>query len=98
MGLKKLVGCKIISKFVLTTTNTLQLMDKRMIDIAYFLSFCIEQYKTAKGISGAEAMQIFDHYGVLEYLSEHYDVLHTQNHHWILEDINEFISLRTNNK
>ena len=32
MELKKLVGCKIIIKFVLTTTNTLQLMDKRMID------------------------------------------------------------------
>lgn len=32
-------------------------MDKRIQDIAYFISFCIEQYKTAKMLSGAEAMR-----------------------------------------
>lgn len=69
-------------------------MDKRNQDIAYFLSFCIEQYKNAKGIDGTDAMEIFLKYGVLDYLNEHFEILHTQNRQWILEDIDEFIELR----
>lgn len=69
-------------------------MDKRNLDIAYFLSFCIEQYKTEKGISGADAVQVLKLYGVLEYLAEHFDVLHTQSKQWLLADIDEFIQIR----
>ena len=61
---------------------------------AYFLSFCIEQYKNKKGITGLEAMRLLDKYGVLEYLNSHYDILHTQSRQWLLEDIDEFISFR----
>ena len=39
-------------------------------------------------------MMEFDKYGVLEYLDEFFDVLHTQSHHWILADIEEFINTR----
>lgn len=49
-------------------------MDKRNQDIAYFLSFCIEQYKNAKGIDGTDAMEIFLKYGVLDYLNEHFEI------------------------
>ena len=73
-------------------------MDKKKHDITYFLSFCIEQYKHKKCISGREALEEFDKYGVLEYLKEHYDALHTQNHHWILEEIEDFIELRKTEK
>jgi len=69
-------------------------MDEKATDRAYFLSFCIEQYKNAKHIGGEEAMRILDHYGALEYLSAHFDTLHTQSHHWLLADIDEYISLR----
>ena len=69
-------------------------MDKKTQDIAYFVSFCIEQYKNAKHLTGAEAMHQLDRYGVLDYLSKHYEILHTQNYQWILEDIDEFIRLR----
>lgn len=69
-------------------------MDKNKLDIAYFLSFCIEQYKKEKGISGAEAAQLLQGYGVLEYLKEHFEVLHTQSKQWLLADIDEFIKLR----
>ena len=48
-------------------------MNKKNLDIAYFLSFCIEQYKEAKHLSGAEAAKIFDRYGVLEYLEQHFE-------------------------
>lgn len=63
-------------------------------DIAYFLSFCVEQYKTAKGLTGYEAMSILSKYGVLEYLEEHYEPLHSQSRQWIMEDIDEFINIR----
>ena len=69
-------------------------MDKRKQDIAYFISFCIEQYKTAKGISGSKAMTLLSKYGVLEYLAEHWEVLHTQSRQWIIEDIDDFIRTR----
>jgi hypothetical protein len=69
-------------------------MDKHQRDLSYFISFCIEQYKNAKEIDGAEAMEIFSKYGLLEYLEEHYEILHTQNHHWILEDIDKFLEIR----
>lgn len=73
-------------------------MDKRNLDIAYFLSFCIEQYKTEKGISGADAVQVLKLYGVLEYLAEHFDVLHTQSKQRLLADIDEFIHIRKDRK
>ena len=69
-------------------------MNKRKLDIAYFLSFCIEQYKKEKGISGAEAARLLQGYGVLEYLKEHFEVLHTQSKQWLVADIDEFIKLR----
>ena len=59
-----------------------------------FISFCIEQYKAAKGMAGEDAMRLLSHYGVLEYLGEFYDVLHTQGGQWIIADIDEFINLR----
>ena len=69
-------------------------MDRKHQDIAYFISFCIEQYKNAKGLTGEQAMRTLDEYGVLEYLEEHFDVLHTQSHQWIMGDIDEFIDIR----
>jgi len=71
-------------------------MNKKKQDIAYFVSFCIEQYKNAKHLTGAETLQLLDKYKVLDYLSEHYEILHTQSRQWILEDIEEFIKLRKN--
>ena len=69
-------------------------MNKQEQDIAYFLSFCIEQYKKEKKLTGSEAMLYLNKYGVLDYLEEHFDVLHTQSRQWLLEDIDEYINLR----
>lgn len=70
-------------------------MDKKKQDIAYFLSFCIEQYKNEKEMNGAEVLETFARYGVLDYLNNHFEILHTQSRQWILEDIDEFINART---
>ena len=69
-------------------------MDKKKQDIAYFLSFCIEQYKKKKGMNGVEVLDTFTKYGVLDYLNNHFEILHTQSRQWVLEDIDEYINTR----
>ena len=69
-------------------------MNKKQQDIAYFLSFCTEQYKNEKHMSCSDTMDILVKYGVLDYLAEHYEMLHTQGRQWLMEDIDEFIALR----
>lgn len=69
-------------------------MNKRELDIAYFLSFCIEQYKMEQGLSGEEVMNLFERYNVLPYLSDNFEVLHTQSRQWLLEEIEDYIAKR----
>lgn len=66
--------------------------------IAYFLSFCVEIYKDAHSLSGEEASSLLLELGALDYLKENYDVIHTQSHHWILSDLEEFLSNTKKNK
>ena len=63
-------------------------------EISYFISFCIEQYKQKHQLTGEQAMLELDKYGVLEYLEEFYEVLHTQSAQWIVEDIDNYINQR----
>lgn len=63
-------------------------------DISLFLAFCIEQYKQRHHLNGEQSMQALNQYGVLEYLTECYEPLHTQSAQWIMEDIDEFIEKR----
>lgn len=67
-------------------------MDKRELDIAYFLSFCIEQYKMERGLSGEDTMSLFEKYNVLPYLSDNFEVLHTQGRQWLIEEIDDYIA------
>ncbi len=69
-------------------------MDKKRQDVAYFLSFCIEQYMNEKQLTHKEAIELFSGNGVFEYLSEHFEILHTQSRQWIIEDIDEYIKIR----
>ena len=56
-----------------------------------FVSFCIEQYKKANKLNGAEAEQLFLQRGVIDFLLEHYEVLHTQGEQAILSEIDEYL-------
>ncbi|MBR5238486.1 MAG: DUF3791 domain-containing protein [Paludibacteraceae bacterium] len=69
-------------------------MNKKNQDITYFISFCVEQYKHVKHLDVECVMALFSEFGVLDYLNEHFEILHTQNQHWIIEEIDEFIELR----
>ena len=69
-------------------------MKDKELDIAYFVSFCIEQYKVHICATGGEVMSLFDLYRVTESLSTNFDVLHTQSRQWLLEEIDDFIQQR----
>ena len=69
-------------------------MNNKAEDISYFVAFCVEQYKNAKHLKGEETLSLFDQYGVLDYLADNYEILHTQSYQWILEEIDELINNR----
>lgn len=66
-------------------------MDKKIND---FIIFCLEYYKQKNNLTGKEAYDIFERYGVFDYLHEGYDVLHTQGKDWLINDIEEFLKVR----
>lgn len=61
-------------------------------DIAYFIAFCIESYKNAKGMNGAEVSLLFSETGLTDFLAKNFETLHSQSPQWILEEINEYLS------
>ena len=69
-------------------------MKDKEFDIAYFLSFCIEQYGEKHQLSGDEVVSLLDRYEVLPYLEENFEVLHTQGYQWLMEEIDELIKNR----
>ena len=56
-----------------------------------FVSFCIEEYKTLHGMNGRSVADLFEKYGVTDYLLEHYSVLHSFSREAILNDIDQFM-------
>lgn len=73
-------------------------MSKKDKDIALFVSFCIEEYGAAKGMTGEQVLDLFSQYGVTDYLSKCYEPLHTQSRQWLIDEIDEFIEIRKNKK
>lgn len=63
-----------------------------------FVIFCIEVFKEKNKLTGKETYDIFEMYGVLNYLHDGYEVLHTQGDEWIMNDIEEFLKIRGYNK
>lgn len=59
-----------------------------------FLIFCIEQYKSAKKLSGKQVMDLFRKYRVSEYVISCFEALHTTGKNYIIEDIDLYIEAR----
>ena len=69
-----------------------------MDDGAKFLAYCVETYKSAKKMTGKEVFNLFEKYGVLDYVIDCRDALHTTGAQYTIEDIDELISSRQNNR
>ena len=59
-----------------------------------FVIFCLENYKMHRNLSGKETLKLFDDYGLLDYLEQHYDVLHTTGCQYMNRDIDMFLEAR----
>lgn len=66
-------------------------MEKKIND---FIIFCMEIYKHKEKITGKEVYDLFEKYGLFEYLHDGYDMLHTQGSEWLIKDIDEYIKYR----
>lgn len=60
--------------------------------IEKFIIFCLECYKCDSGMEGAEALKVFEDYEVFTYLTDGFEVLHTQGRDYIVADIKEYIA------
>lgn len=59
-----------------------------------FKTYCIEAYKYAKGMKGREVIELFVKYGVLDYINEFFEPLHSTSISYIVDDIDIFIKAR----
>ena len=57
-----------------------------------FMTYCVEEYKAHKGLTGLQVEESFGRYGVFDYIEKHYDFLHTMGTEYIMNDIDEFIA------
>ncbi|MBP5531992.1 MAG: DUF3791 domain-containing protein [Lentisphaeria bacterium] len=60
-----------------------------------FLAFCIEAYKAKLGVSGAKVSEYFEDTGLLDFLLENYDVLHTVGREQLIVEMERFLSGRS---
>lgn len=74
---------------ILCRKNVSSFYENKTANNSLFPSFCTEQYKNEKHLSGSDAVAVLEEYGVLDYLAEHYEMLHTQSHQWLMKDIDE---------
>lgn len=69
-------------------------MSNKEKDIAFFVAFCIEEYRAAKGLTGEQTIDLFEKYGVTDHLNKCFEPLHTQSRQWLIAEIDEFIDIR----
>lgn len=59
-----------------------------------FIIYCIEEYKSRKGMTGREVIDLFDKYSVCQYIQLFYESLHTTGANYIVYDIDSYIQSR----
>jgi hypothetical protein len=65
-----------------------------MDDETKFMVYCVEIYKSAKKMTGKDVFNLFEKYGVLDYVIDCYGALHATGAQYAIEDIDEFIASR----
>jgi hypothetical protein len=61
-----------------------------------FIIFCTENYRITRQLEGSEVVALFQKYQVYDFLTQNYEILHTQGEHYILEEIEIFIKNQQN--
>lgn len=61
---------------------------------AQFTVFCMESYKEHKALTGKQVCELFEKYGVFDYIYDFFDVLHTTGYQYINHDIDIYLQAR----
>lgn len=69
-------------------------MNEDKAKVLEFVLFCVEMYAQKHEISGRVVMDRFSEYGVVNFLRDGYDVLHTQGRQYIISEIEIFLGNR----
>lgn len=69
-------------------------MNEDKAKVLEFVLFCVEMYAQKHEISGRVVMDRFSEYGVVDFLRDGYDVLHTQGRQYIISEIEIFLNNR----
>lgn len=59
-----------------------------------YLVFAIEQYRAAKGLSGAEVVALFSKYGVHQYIMDMFELFHIECEENMIAAVDDYISSR----
>ena len=62
-----------------------------MSSYAEFITYCLEEYKAAKGMTGKEVIMLFKQYNIIDYIVTCYGALHTMGGLAIADDIQSLI-------
>ncbi len=58
---------------------------------AKFLVYCMERYRHFEGLSGSEVAELFEKYGIYDYITKYFEALHTMGDDYIIQDIDDYI-------
>ena len=61
-----------------------------------FLIYCVEQYKSAKKLTGVQVSELFTKYDIWDYIYSCFEALHTTGANYIINDIDLYIESRKN--
>lgn len=59
-----------------------------------FIAFCIEHYKIKHHLKGKDVSALFKEKDVINFISQGYELLHTQGKDYIIEEIDMYIKNR----
>lgn len=68
------------------------------VKVLEFISFCVEIYAQENDMSGSKVIELFEKTNLLSYLSDNYEILHTQGKQYILCNISDFLKAKEETK
>jgi hypothetical protein len=59
-----------------------------------FVVFAIEEYRNRRKIDGKTAIELFEKSGLLQYIDDFYDVLHSYGAEYLVADFDDYLKNR----
>lgn len=64
---------------------------------ADYLVFAAEQYRFAKGLTGAQLVDLFERYGVAKFIMDSFELFHIESEKNMIAAVDEFIESQKQN-